>query len=441
MQTSRRTFIKSVATTAAMAPYILPSRIWSAEVSPNNKITMGFIGTGKMAKGLISGFIGRPEVKIVAVADVDASRRDFAKKNVDDYYKNSDCAVYSDFRELIARKDIDAVCIATPDHLHAFITLASLKAGKDVYCEKPLTHNVHESIVIMDAVAATKRVLQTGSQQRSSKEFRVACELVQNKIVGKIKYVDCAFGGPGKPCDLPEQPVPQGLDWDSWCGPAQLRPYNAELSPLGFPNFWARWRNYKEFGGGGVSDFGAHHLDIVQWGLGMDESGPVEVIATSTPEKNKGCKLVYANGVYVEHKDNFGIRFVGEDGEVLVNRGMFKLIIKGVTHAHFESAEKTPGTSCEREIIKMEQQFLKDAPIRLYNSKNHKVDFLECIKSRKKPITNEIVGGRSAICTQLMNQSYYNKASFKWDPIKCQFAGGTGDPKWLTREYRKNWIV
>ena len=443
MQTSRRTFLKGLAAAAAVAPVVLSSRVWAAPVKPSGKLGMGFIGMGKQNRGLMRNFLGQDAPRVLAVCDVDTTRRTDAKKTVDDFYKNSDCAAYSDFREIINRKDIGAVCIATPDHWHAICTLAALRAGKDVYCEKPLTHNIHEALEVMKAVDASKRVLQTGSMQRSSKEFRIACELVQNGAIGKIRRVGCNFGGPGKPCDLPEEPMEPGLDWDRWCGPGPLRGYNSVLSPRGVHNHFPNWRAYKEYGGGMVCDWGAHHLDIAQWGLGTDNSGPVEVIPPDDAKATSGCKLVYANGVTVVHGEGngFGARFIGEDGEVLVDRGKFKVILKGETIASFEGKEKSPGTSCEREVALMEKRFLADAKIKLYNSKGQIPDFLACVASRQKPISSEIVGGHSAICCHLMNQSYYNHARFTWDPAKFAFTGGTGDPKWLTRDYRRPWSV
>ena len=439
MSPSRRSFLKTMAASAA-APFLLPSRVWSAPVGPNSKLTMGFIGMGKQSHGLLSGFLAR-DTQVLAVCDVDTTRRNTAKAQVDNAYKNTDCFATGDFRELIARKDIDAVCIATPDHWHAIPMLAALRAGKDVYCEKPLTHNIHEAIEVIRAVEASQRVLQTGSMQRSSKEFRVACELVRNGIIGKITKVECQFGDPGRPCDLPEESPEPGLNWDMWCGPGPLRGYSSVLSPRGNHNHFPDWRNYKEYGGGMVCDWGAHHIDIAQWGLGMDGSGPVEVIPPSDEKAKRGCQLVYANGIRLEHAGGFGVRFIGEDGEVLVNRGKFKVILKGEVIAEFISGEQSKKTSCEREVALMEKRFLNDAKVRLTNSKNHLDDFLSCVRSRTKPIASEIVGAGTAISCHLMNQSYYNHARLAWDPAKKEFTGGTGNPKWLTRDYRGEWKV
>ena len=438
-QTSRRHFLKAASTATAAAPFILPSHLWSAETPANSRLGMGFIGMGTQARGLLGGFLGQG-TQVLAVCDVDTTRRNDAKQKVDSHHGNKDCAAYNDFLELIARKDIDAVCIATPDHWHAIPMLAALRAGKDVYCEKPLTHNIHEAVEVLKAVDANQRVLQTGSMQRSSNEFRVACELVRNGVIGKVQRVECSFGDPGVPCDLKEEAAEPGLDWNRWCGPAPLRGYSSVLSPRGVHQGFPAWRNYMEYGSGAVGDWGAHHLDIAQWGLGMDDSGPVEVIAARDPKARRGAKLVYTGGIPVEHVNGFGIQFFGDGGEVLVNRGQFVLIVGGKTVASYKGRENTE-TSCKAEVQKAQAAYLKDAKVRLYVSQNHITDFLACVKTRKKPITSEQVGARSAICCHLLNQSYYHHASFKWDPATFQFAGGTGNPKWLTRDYRAPWSV
>jgi predicted dehydrogenase len=438
-QFSRRHFLKAAATVTATAPLLLPARLWSAATPPSGRLTMGFIGLGTQGRGLMRGFLGR-QTRVLAVCDVDTTRRTDAKQIVDQAYGNSDCAAYNDFREIITRNDIDAVCIATPDHWHAIPMLAALRSGKDVYCEKPLTHNIHEAIAVLKAVDANQRVLQTGSMQRSMKEFRVACELVRNGVIGKIRKVDCSFGDPGRPCDLKEEPAEPGLDWDFWCGPAPLRGYSSVLSPRGIHKGFPAWRDYMEYGSGGVGDWGAHHLDIAQWGLGMDDSGPVEVLPAGAPQAKRGAKLVYANGTAVEHVNGFGVQFFGANGEVLVNRGQFVVLLEGKTVASYRGRQDTD-TNCAAQVQLAERNFLKDAKVRLYASGDHLTDFLDCVKTRKKPITSEQVGARSAICCHLVNQSYYHRAHLKWDPFKLEFASGTGDPQWLTRDYRAPWSV
>ncbi|MBM3289639.1 MAG: Gfo/Idh/MocA family oxidoreductase [Candidatus Hydrogenedentes bacterium] len=442
MKTNRRSFLKTAAATAA--PFILPSRVWAAETQPNDRITMGFIGMGKQNRYLLGTFLHYKECRAVAVCDVDTTRRESAQQMVNQFYTEkpdlgpADCQAYNDFREIIAREDIDAVCIATPDHWHAIPTIAALESGKDVYCEKPLTHNIHESIAVIDAVEKHKRVLQTGSMQRSMREFRIACELVQNGAIGKIDHVDCSFGPPGVPCNLPEEPLEPGLDWDMWIGPGPVRPYNSVLSPRGVHDHFPDWRSYKEYGGGMVCDWGAHHLDIAQWGLGMDDSGPVEVRPPDDPKAQNGGVLHYANGVRVTHVNGFGAEFFGSEGEVKVNRGQIEFYRGGKKIAGFVKREDgSLGATLQR----IEDEYLKDAKIKLYRSDNHLKDFLDCVRSRTKPITNEHVGGRTAICCHLLNQAYYNHAVLKWKPKRMQFAPNGGKPEWLTRDYRAPWKV
>lgn len=442
MKTSRRSFLKTAAVTAA--PLILPSSVWAANTKPNDRITMGFIGVGKQNRYLLNTFLQYEECRVVAVCDVDTTRRESAQQMVIERYSSRpehgsvDCQAYNDFRDIIAREDIDAVCIATPDHWHAIPTIAALEAGKDVYCEKPLTHNIHEATAVIDAVKKNKRVLQTGSMQRSMSEFRIACELVRNGAIGKIDHVDCSFGPPGVPCDLPEEPMEPGLDWEMWIGPGPMRPYSSVLSPRGIHDHFPDWRNYKEYGGGMVCDWGAHHLDIAQWGLDMDESGPVEVCPPKDPEATNGGILYYKNGVRVIHTSGFGVEFFGSEGEVKVNRGRFEFYRDGKKVAGF--VERTDG-SLGATLLKVEEEYLKNARIKLYKSDNHLKDFLNCVKSRKKPITSEIVGGHSAICCHLLNQAYYNQSVIKWKPKRLRFEKDGGKPEWLTRDYRAPWNV
>lgn len=444
MNTTRRKFLKVAASTIVGAPLILASQVRAQQTKSNSKPGMGFIGTGKQSQFLLRSFLYE-DVRLLTVCDVDSTRRADARKKVDDFYEKNPakgspgCKEYNDFRELLARRDIDLVCIATPDHWHAIITLAALRSGKDVYCEKPLTHNIHEAVEVIKAVDANKRILQTGSMQRSMKEFRVACELVLNGAIGKLERVECNFGDPAVPCNLPEEPMESGLDWNTWLGPAQQRPYNSVLSPRGVHRHYPNWRAYREFGGGQVADWGAHQLDIAQWALAMDRSGPVEVQPPERPGDKRGATLVYANGVTVTHKDGFGVHFFGTEGEVQVNRGRFTFSRDGKMIAKFTSRKDK--TSCAAAVQTAERAYLKDAKIRLYKSDSQIGDFLSSVRSRSKPICCEQVGGRSATCCHLMNLAYHHGRKIQWDPAKFAFAGGTGDPAWLTRDYRSPWKV
>ena len=220
---TRRDFVKGAASAAVAASMIVPRTVfgYADKLPPSERITLGFIGVGIMNRGHLGGFLGNGEVQVLAVCDVDTTRREHAQKMVEDRYakdkesgKFKGCEAYTDFRQLIARKDINAVVIAAPDHWHTHPVVEACKAGKDIYCEKPLTLTIAEAKVMIDAVRKYNRVFQTGSQQRSDREFRVACEAVRNGRIGKIKTVYAAVGGPSRPCDLPEEPMEEGLDWN-----------------------------------------------------------------------------------------------------------------------------------------------------------------------------------------------------------------------------------
>jgi predicted dehydrogenase len=425
---SRRELLTGAAA-MAVAPMVVPaSALGRQGTPPSARITMGFIGVGYQARGHLNAFVRNEDVKVLAVCDVDTTRREGAKKIVEDWYSSDKtykgCAAYSDFRELVARKDIDAVLIGTPDHWHVITAIAAVQAGKDVYCEKPLTLTIAEAKVIIDAVRKHKRVLQTGSQQRSSKEFRVACEAVRNGRIGKVQQVFVDVGGPSKPCDLPEEMMEPGLAWDMWLGQAPMRPYNSILSPRGIHEFFPNWRNYREYSGGGMTDWGAHHFDIAQWGLGMDESGPVEIIPPDDPKAGRGVRYLYANGVEMihgNHKDpdgqeRGGVHFVGEKGIVYVDRGQLKSWPENIVTEPLGATEKP-----------------------LYKSPGHQQDWLDCIKSRKRPICDVEIGARSVTVCHLGNLAYWNGRKLKWDPAKWRFVNDHEADKWLDRERRDPW--
>ena len=439
MNVTRRSFLKS----SIAVPMILPSISWAAGKSPNERLRVGFIGMGMQSHHLLQHFMFRSQV--VAVCDVDTTRREAAKKEVDDFYArypdmgSTGCKAYIDYEEIISRDDIDAVCIATPDHWHASLTMAALRSGKDVYCEKPLTHDISQAAEVIKEVDIQKRVLQTGSMQRSMREFRVACELVRNGAIGKIHYAEAYFGETPRPCDLPAKEMEPGLDWNRWLGPAPMRPYNDILSPRGVHNHYPAWRNYREYGCGGVGDWGAHHLDIAHWAIGVDDSGPVRLIPPKRSDNMHDARIIYANGIEMIHKDGGSHTVLyGSEGQVMVGRGKFEFIRNGKTIARFISRED--GGSLESKLTMVENEYLKDAKVKLYKSENHIEDFIQCVKSRKKPIAHEGIGGRTAICCHLLNLIYIHRQEMKWNPIKFEFTEGTGDPSWLTgsrRDYKK----
>lgn len=436
---TRRQFLQRSGLAVA-APFILPSSIWAAEgnETPNNRIVVGFIGMGTQNRGHLGGFMRRKEVQVVAVCDVDTTRRENARKRVEDTYaKATDkgtwkgCTAYNDFRELIARKDIDAVVVATPDHWHGIITVAAAGSGKDIYCEKPLSLTIHEAQAMVQAARQNKRVFQTGSQQRSSSEFLTACELVQNGAIGKISHVDVAVGASSKWCDLPEQAMEPGLDWNFWLGPAPMRGYNEVLSPRGVHDHFPNWRNYREYSGGMMTDWGAHHFDIAQWGLGMDGSGPVDIIPPEDPKSDYGVKYIYTNGVELNHVSNgFGVTFHGADGKVNVNRGKFELYLGGERKA----ANPKEGEQVAATLLPAQAK-------RLYKSRDHAGDFLACMRSRQKPICDVAIGASSVIVCHLGNLAYWNRRRLKWNPEKGEFVGDAEANTWRGRDLRQPWAI
>ena len=429
---NRRQFLKA-ALLAGTAPLILPGRIWSADTPSNSRINVGCIGVGKQGDGLMHGILPRQDMRVIAVSDPDTKRRELAKKAVDKAYAGNaptggDCAEYSNFEELLARPDIDAVVIATPDHWHALIAIAAAHAGKDIYCEKPMAHTVLEGRAMVKAVRSKERIFQVGSMQRSMSEFRVACELVRNGVIGEVTKAEVAVSGPPVFCDLPEEPAEPGLDWDRWLGPAPLRPYNSILSPRGMPDGFPEWRHYREYGGGGVCDWGAHHFDIVQWALGYDTSGPVEFMPGETDAQGYGVHWRYDNGVVVTHVPGNGITIYGSLGKIYVNRGKFQLWLGGQL-----KAEQMDDYS---HLLK---ELLPPNAVRLYHSNNQISNWADCMKSRLAPVCDVETGQRSATVCNLVNQVYFHGETIKWDPKKEKFVDHTGNPEWLTREYRAPW--
>ena len=435
---SRRDFMKRSAAIAVAAPTIVSATALGNDkaAAASDRLTVGFIGMGKQSRWHTGTLSGRADVQVMAVCDVDTTRREDAKEKIQKKYVElerkgeGDISAYVDFHELLARKDIDAVVIATPDHWHTIPLIEACKAGKDVYCEKPLTLTIHEAKTAIDAVRKYDRVMQTGSQQRSSKEFRTAVEYVRSGRIGKVKQVLVDVGGPSHWCDLPEEPMEPGLDWDRWLGQAPKRPYNSILSPRGVHKHFPLWRNYSEYGGGGVCDWGAHHLDIAHWGLGFDDSGPFEIVPPAKAEDTHGAVLRYAGGVEITHRDGNGVWFFGDKGKIFVNRGKFQLWIGQ------EQKAEDPGYCAQ-----MLKELLPPNAIRLYNSADHLGDWLNSMRTRKPPICDVEIGARTATACNLLNLVYFHRKTLKWDPKAEQLVDHTGDPSWLGRDYRAPWKV
>jgi predicted dehydrogenase len=387
-RTSRRRFLQAgiaTSTAALAAPWLLPAAARGA----NDRIVLGGIGVGNQGSSLVRAF--SRSCSIAAIADVYLPRAEEVAKSVGAKH------VYQDYRKLLEHDDIDAVLIATPHRWHALNCIHAAQAGKDIYCEKPLTYSILEGRRIVQAVRKYQRVFQTGSQQRSGSSEYQGCMYVRNGAIGKLTHVVASnYHSPMEP-KWPEQEIPDGLDWDRWCGPAEPPPYNFVIwDNRSNPS----WVSISPFSGGEVTDWGSHGLDMAQWGLGMDDSGPEEIWTEgepfkpldSTPEapggRHRGVNaprvfMKYPGDIVMElagGPGNSGVRFVGEKGSITVVRGRFSS----------DPAELTA-------------QPLKDPQVELYRSTNHHADWLNCIKERRDPVAHAEAGHRSATVCHLMN--------------------------------------
>ncbi|MCX6228535.1 MAG: Gfo/Idh/MocA family oxidoreductase [Bacteroidia bacterium] len=419
---SRRNFVGTAAAGAA-ALTVVPGFNYAANAG-TTKVRLGYIGTGIQSHGLLTSINKCPETVVLACCDVVTTKVEKFRKEAQALNdkkwvgENHQVTSYGLYRELLERKDIDAVVIATPDHWHAQIAVDAAKAGKDIYCEKPMALTVAEGRAMVNATRKYKRVFQTGNMQRSWRNFRHACELVQNGYIGEIKEINVSVGPPVKALDLPGFPTPETVDWDMWLGPSLYREYSPVLSPpVENPNF-PMWRSYREFGGGMITDWGAHMFDIAQWAMGMDESGPVEF---TPPAKHAviGLQMKYKNGVVLNHKnwiDSGAVQFIGTKGKIEVSRSFLR--------------------SDPAEVVATE---IKATDKHLYKSDDHYQDWIEAIKKRSRPISDVETGHRTASLCNIANIAYELQRPLKWDPKKEQFIGDAAANMMLTRAYRGQW--
>jgi predicted dehydrogenase len=424
---NRRKFLKTTAsaTVAAVAfPMIVPSSALGLgkAVAASERIVMGAIGTGGQGMDNMRNFLSKREVQMVAVCDVDRAHRDDAKKTVDSRYKNEDCKTYNDFREITRRDDIDAVLVATPDHWHVIPALDAARHGKDMYVQKPLALTIEEGRVLADVVKETGRVLQTGSQQRSDARFRQACELVRNGRIGKLTAINIGIPGNNKTCEptWEPEPVPEGFDYDFWLGPARWQEYHHQRCHYQF-------RFILDYSGGQVTNFGAHNLDIAQWGLDMDNSGPVEISGNGefpesglfTTATKVFFECTYANGVRLTCKTGkFGMTFEGTEGTIYVDRSEIR--------------------SIPEDILKEE---IGENEIHLYESRDHFRNFLECVQSRELPICNAEVGHRSSTVCNLGNIAMILGRTLKWNPKAERFENDDEANSMISRPMRGEWSL
>lgn len=422
---SRRRFIGQSALAAASF-FIVPRHVLGrGYTAPSDQFTLGFIGTGKQARGLLNQFKKQP-VRILAASDVDSTKLQLFKSLVEKAYAESTglkpdggFKTVADYRELLADPGIDGVIIATPDHWHAYQAVKAAEAKKHIYLEKPLTRTVSEGRAIVNAVKKNNVVLQTGSMQRSWVNFRKACELVRNGYIGQVKEVLVHVGDPAIKCDLGTEAKPVHLDWEGWVGPAAFHPYHSELSPPVEKDVFPNWRKYQEYAGGILSDWGAHMFDIAQWGLGMDETGPVQFNPPKDPKAVRGLEMVYANGVVMKHEEfgrGFGVRFIGDKGRIDIARNYFDSDPVSISTANIQPGEN-----------------------RLYASDDHYADWLNACKKGSLPICHAEVGHRSNSVCALANIAYQTGRPLTWDPKKEQFKGDKEANQLLLPGYRTGW--
>ena len=424
---SRRKFLNQAAILSSVM--IVPRFVLGGKgyTAPSDKITLGFIGTGRQGSGLVNNFLKLDEVQVVAASDVYAAKLKNFTTKANKFYADKtgvasydSCKPYEDFRELLALKDINAVVIATPDHWHAVHVIRAAEAGKDISCEKPLSLTIKEGRAMVKAARKHDRIFQTGSMQRSAPEFRQTAELIRNGYLGEIKTIKVSIGGGPLPYDLPKEELPQGLNWDLWLGPNEYVHYNNQIAPAPGADIWARWRYYKGLGGGDLTDWGAHMFDIVQWSLDMDESGPIEI----TPPNGNDVKFLtykYGNGITMT-QENFGknhaIRFIGTEGQLDVQR-----------------------TKLETSKPELATRLIGENEKRVYKSENHYRDFTNSIKSRKKPICDIETGHRSATVCNLGNIALESKRTLKWNPKKETFKNDKEANMMLGRNLKPEWDI
>jgi len=427
---SRRRFLTTAAAGAAgvaVIPHLTGCK-------SKDSIRLGFIGLGQQAMFLLNGFMQVPGVRAVAGCDVYGIKRERFERRVKAFHEEAgtkaEVKTFEKFEDLLALEDVDAVVIAAPDHWHALIAIAACRAGKDVYLEKPMTFTIKEGQELRKVVRETGRVFGLGSQQRSSPEFQHAVKLVQAGTLGKITLVNAYVGAPPIPYNLPEEPIPADLNWDLWLGPLpgdihfnnQLDP-SISLDPEENEKLWGAWRWYKEMGGGFTTDWGAHMFDIVQWGLGMDRNGPVEI--SPIGDGTEFMMFKYADGTiftsepFNEQKTK-GVKFIGDNGWIEVARRSF--------------IASDPGfMPPETEVI--EEPYETGIP--------HQVNFIESVRSRQDPVVPVEIAHSSCTVCNLGNIACELKKTVKWDPSTETFVDDTDGAaaNLLQYDYRKPWTL
>lgn len=421
MSTTRRNFLASAALGTGLT--FIPSwlRAGINGSSPNADLQLGIIGCGRQAMGLGRHLVRIDGVRIVAACDVYPAKLEaFVDQRTAQYAEegkaaSDSIASYDDYRRLIEHPGLDGVVIITPDHQHAPMCVAALERGLHVYCEKPLAHTIEEGRAMVEATEKSGKVLQTGSMQRSMFNFRHAVDLIQAGKLGELKEAIVSVGPPPRSFDLEEEKLPEGLDWERWIGPSVYRPYNHILNPPPGMQLWGQWRRFAEFGGGMVTDWGAHMFDIVQWALDRDDSGPTKFFPPGGDDPAEGMTLFYEDGFKVTHRQ-FGrgnaVRFVGSEGTLDVSRGFIDSSIPNLVQPAPEADRST------------------------HHNVAHFQDWFDAIRSGSEVLCSAETGHRtSSICT-LTNIAYRLQQPVFWNPKKERVTNNRKANRLLGPDYR-----
>lgn len=399
-QPSRRQFLKT-ATAALAVPYIITSRALGDDETPpaSDRIVMGGIGIGNMGRGDQDAFLGRSDVQYVAVCDVRRGDREQAKNKVDQRYQNTDCAAYTDFRELLARTDIDAVHVATPDHWHAVMVIEACRSGKDVYCQKPETRTLREGALMIEAARRYARVVSGGSQ-RVLEDYRNVVDPCWRGELGTIKWINVNVGPLSQQCYLPAEDVPEGMDWDLWLGPAPWAPYNKARCDGNFGTGGGSWRSYVDYSGGGMTDWGAHHFGGATFAVDVRELQPEEVVYHDENGR-RYLSFRYPNGLLIYHNrpDTGNLQVEGTPDEQL-------------------SAKPVPSYKGEGGIYG---------------------DFIHCVKTRERPFRDIELAVNTVALSHLGTIAYTLQRSLQWDAATQSFPGDAEANRFLDCARREPW--
>lgn len=452
---TRRAFLARSAASLLATPWIIPASVRGANgaTSPSDRITVGLIGLGAMGSGHLRILAGGKDTELAAVCDADSSRREQGARQVEEICAARrgkggfrGCTAIRDYRDLLARPDIDAVLIATPDHWHALMAIHAAQAGKHIYCEKPVSLTIREGREMVENVRRYARVFQTGTQYRSIPAIRKVCNFVRAGGLGQVKSVFTSWmklnvPGIGEsyiPLDpaLPAQPAPEGLDWDLWVGPASWRPYNAAYHRNPIPGV-VPWTFCNAFGAAAITNYHSHAADVIQYAIGMETSGPMEIIHPSSSQfPTLTCR--YANGVLLHHVDHWGqvkdlYKAVPANARI---EGLFGGLFVGERGWITSMSGSGPVEGGPEGILV--EAGLKAREVNI-GANNHHANWFECIRTVGKPSTHEEIGHRSASLGHLVAMSFLLNRSLRWNPAKEAFIGDDEANRLLSRARREPW--